>query len=711
MRSFVIRGNESFETDTIKEGLATRIDPGWRASIPWFPLLGAEHSYFNYLDWRKDLKRIRTFYEARGYYDVQITREQIQRHPEEGVVDLLIAIDEGTPVRLEGISIEGLAGVPDFEPETLVQKIPLESGAIFTEEDYTTSKDRLRKRLERAGYPYVELDGRATVRPEQQTAHVHFVVDPGPKASIGDVHIRGLDTIPESYVRRAIDLEKGQPYSSRALQDAQQDVYGLDVFSFVNVVPEREAVQTREESEAGSAETPRGALPNDTSSSDADASGGGPSDRSNSKPPGPLGISTLLASAQKRAEERAKLPPTVPIAVRVKEARMWNVRVGTGFTIEKNRQDVHGQLDISSRNFFGGLRKLQFSNKAGFAWAPGVLFTTEEERERLTPEGPKRGPILKSELRFVQPWFWGGGRTNFNVVPSIERDVQREYKFWNPALRLGIDRTFFDSLTIGIGYQLSYYNFDDFDPELTETTPLGRDFQEEFRLGAFDQRISFDRRNNPLNPERGFLTEFSITEATQNPFGDFRFLKIVLSGQGYVPFTLGTKWVLATRAQFGTIYNLLPQEGRDTLRVPTTQRFYSGGKGSMRSFGNRDLTIYRESSRVGGLTQAEAAFETRFRLVSNLAGVGDFWGATFIDTATVLDGELLNDDGGAEAVEPAELFETLIPGVGVGIWWVTPVGPIRFDFAYTLPTGRFDRVFEPEGLSRFNFILSIGQSL
>jgi outer membrane protein assembly factor BamA len=701
VRTFLIEGNEAFSSRQIKSGLATQEDPGWRASISWMPLLGAEHQYFNVLDWRKDLKRITTFYSAHGYYNAQIVNEQILRNPKEGYVRLRLVIDEGKPTRTEAITIRGLDALPAAERKAVRADLPLDEGDIFTEEAYLASRELLRSRLEQRGYAYAELTGQARVNPRTRRADVEFIVDAGPKATFGEITIRGLETVPERYIRSVIDIEPGDPYSSDTLRAAQEDIYALEVFSLVSVLPAHEA--RGDDAASTGSKAPPDAEAAETRREDAiaereiDVTGEGEAEGAE-ETPSALGISNLLQSAQNEAEARARLDTRVPIVIRVKEARNWNVRVGAGLALERNRQDVHGELDITSQNFFGGLRKFQFLNTVGYAWAPGFIFTEGGARD-----SEKQGVIWTGKAEFVQPWLVGGGRTNLRLTPSVERDIQIGYKLWNPSARIGVDRTFGDHITAGVGYRVSYYNFDDVDPDLLQDNPLGQDFQPEFLLEYFEQSLSLDYRNNPLNPTRGWLGTLNLQQAA--PYlvgGEFSFFRATLGAHGYIPFHLGTKWVLALRSRFGFIYNLegsSSEQGEvNTQRVPTTSRFDSGGRGSMRSFGRDALSIYKGAVPVGGMTQAEFGVEPRFRLVENLLGVGDLWGAVFADAASVQEGEFLTASAASESLEidsvsARELFGSLLYGVGAGIWWVTPIGPVRIDFAYTVSDYASDRRF------------------
>ncbi|RVU44046.1 hypothetical protein EA187_10855 [Lujinxingia sediminis] len=748
-----LRGVEQVSESELRDGLATREDPGWRAAVPWLPLIGAERQYFNQFSWQRDRERIETFYQRRGYFGASIVSESIIENPQESTISVRVTIDEGEPTRIERIELEGLDASSELSRDALLKELPLNQGAIFTQDDYLTTRDALGRRLREAGYAYAAVSGRAFVDPESQKADVFFFIDAGPRSRFGEVHIFGLEDVEERYVREAITLEPGERYDPQRLNETQEDVYELGVFGLVTVLPAHEAREfTLEEADdrdrledlleesnipddsdpqAGVDARPRpgvdaaiapgddGAANREDASQSSETSEDSPRERA-------LGVSTLLESAQLEAERRSRLDPEVPVVVRLKEAKKYNLRVGAGLAVESARQDVRGLLNWSARNFLGGLRRLDHFNAAGYAWAPGLIPSADLVN---------RGAILSSELRFSQPQFIER-RTNLRLIASVERDVREGFSVWNPALRVGLDRPIFRKLRLEASYNVAYYNYFNVEESLVDvsTTTLGLDFQTEFLLEYLEQSLILDMRNDVLDPTSGALVALTVQEAGGFAVGgEFDFIKPVLSAEGYVPFDLLGRSVLAMRTRLGSVYNI----GRDT-GVPIQNRLYSGGTDGMRSFGRQRLSLYTPSGEavpVGGLTQFEWSVEPRVRLVPNLFSIGDVWGAIFVDAATILRGQLefdtaANDQG---TVSFSQLAPSLLYGLGTGVWWNTPVGPVRLDFAYTLSDTsqdpRFRRCADPstqgteacvfvpqdddaiqELLVGYGFYLSIGHS-
>lgn len=96
-------------------------------------------------------------------------------------------------------------------------------------------------------------------------------------------------------------------------------------------------------------------------------------------------------------------------------------------------------------------------------------------------------------------------------------------------------------------------------------------------------------------------------------------------------------------------------------KVPPDLRFFAGGDGSVRGYGYQKISPEDSRGKLTGASKlAVGSIEYNYNFT------GNWWGATFIDS-----GEAVNDIKNSD-------FKT---GAGVGIRWVSPVGPIKFDLA------------------------------
>jgi len=175
--------------------------------------------------------------------------------------------------------------------------------------------------------------------------------------------------------------------------------------------------------------------------------------------------------------------------------------------------------------------------------------------------------------------------------------------------------------------------------------------------------------------------------------GQTDYVKGSLAGQAYFPYHLLVPQVLAFRAHIASIYNV----GRAT-GIPIPEKLYAGGVDSMRSFGRQQISYYTQVGEplpIGAQSQLDGAIESRTRLNRDALGVGALWMSLFVDAASVARGQIMFDTAANDlgVVSVADLANTLLYGAGVGFYWLTPIGPVRADFAYTLSNYENDERF------------------
>lgn len=125
---------------------------------------------------------------------------------------------------------------------------------------------------------------------------------------------------------------------------------------------------------------------------------------------------------------------------------------------------------------------------------------------------------------------------------------------------------------------------------------------------------------------------------------------------GYLP--LGDNWYGQARLELGQVF--LPSG----VVVPDSKRFRAGGDESIRGYSFRSLGPDVNGAVGGGLSLATASIEVARPILPSLPSV---WGAVFLDAGNA-----------------ADSFGKLKPvyGLGAGVRWRSPVGPLRLDMAY-----------------------------
>src|SRR5205814_9471052 len=106
---------------------------------------------------------------------------------------------------------------------------------------------------------------------------------------------------------------------------------------------------------------------------------------------------------------------------------------------------------------------------------------------------------------------------------------------------------------------------------------------------------------------------------------------------------------------------------RPSAQVPGTQMFRTGGDTTVRGYGYRDIGVALPGGQVGpGRYEAVGSVEWQ-RPIKRDGLVTKFESVLFVDTGAVAD-------------RPGRL--RLSTGVGTGVRWKSPVGPLQADVAY-----------------------------
>ena len=199
-----------------------------------------------------------------------------------------------------------------------------------------------------------------------------------------------------------------------------------------------------------------------------------------------------------------------------------------------------------------------------------------------------------------------------------------------------------------------------------------------YGLLSVPAKLDWDFSNDLLDPTRGGRLHL-MTAPTWDTLGVGRsFLKSRLDHSRYLPIT--DNLVLALRGALGSIVGT----GRDDL--PADERFYAGGGGSVRGIAYQTAgELDDDDDPLGGASLIELSAELRYRFTENLGAV------LFIDGGAAFDNAYPDFD------------EPLRWGVGPGLRYFTPIGPLRLDIG--VPLNARDGVDDA-----FQFYISIGQA-
>ncbi|MGH7589698.1 MAG: outer membrane protein assembly factor BamA [Gemmatimonadota bacterium] len=350
---------------------------------------------------------------------------------------------------------------------------------------------------------------------------------------------------------------------------------------------------------------------------------------------------------------------TVDVVVTVVPSPTQIVRVGLGYGTEDLLRVSGSWLD---RNFLGGSRQLEVAG----------LYSGLERRAATSYRQPTfLVPDLDSSLtgflrfdtenNYTVERLGASGRLGYRVSRRIQTSAS-----------LTVERDEFSNFDEGVLI-----------PE------LGRDFLNPSRLMNMDLRAFYDGTDSLFMPSRGFRADLAYQVGLPVASFDYGYHKIAVLFATYREIREG--WVVAAKVLPGAISTFGGVQGR----VPLFQRLFAGGATSVRGYERRQLGPKddpaargqeRDPEPIGGNALFETSLELRFPIR------GGFRGAAFVDAGNVW----------AEAGDLALGDLRYTPGIGVR--YVTPIGPIRLDAA------RRTSGEEEEFLPRWVFHISIGNA-
>ncbi len=322
-------------------------------------------------------------------------------------------------------------------------------------------------------------------------------------------------------------------------------------------------------------------------------------------------------------DSRGSAEEKMNLEVKVEEAPTGALSLGIGYSSIEN---VVGQASISDRNLFGlgyhGILKFKLGSET-------------------------------SDLRFsfTDPYFLG-----YNFAAGIDLYHENHefdtysYGIVGGGLRFGKELT--ETLRTDATYKLEKVKVYDV---TIDASRFIKEQEGEKTTSALSLSLSMDTRNDYYNPTKGARHSLSLTNAGGILGGDNYFIKGVADTSWFFPLPLKT--VLNLRGRVGFVE---PYGGR---KVPIYEKFYVGGLHTLRGFeygmaGPFDANKEPLGSKKMVSFQSELIFP-----ISREIGLK---GAVFWDVGKGFD-----------------KFKDITPlktGVGVGIRWFSPFGPIHLDF-------------------------------
>ncbi len=513
-------------------------------------------------------------------------------------------------------------GVVMGDLAALRKRLTLRAGAPYSAQKAADDRAEIVAWYRDRGWTSAGVDTRVATTTDRAFADVTQLVREGPREFFGKTIVRGNAGTDTSRLLLPVRWHEGDPFSETKVLDAQRDISRTGAFQKVDARP---------------------GLPDPST------------------------------------PERNVLLDVVP-------GRPLSLVYGFGYQYdaETGDQSPYVLLGIAHNNLFGTLRSLSLETRYAPETNQGRIFLNYRDPYFFGPEVPviasvfyAHEPIQKIDVR-----RWGGFVETTRQVTTTVR--------------------------VGLRYEIQRIDTGHADPlELATIEPFNRDIAEQTIGGT----LLYDTRDEIIDPHRGVFFSAYAKQAFPSSLlnADARYVKAFGQLSGFVPVPGG---VLAGSAHAGKAW--VPggcavdgESAASASCVPIAERFFAGGRTSNRGFGYAVEGISRETVDysvievpvspgeegkgtcrgidpegganfncdfgprvVGGSSTAGFSVEWRFRIA------GDFGAQLFYDASQVWgDGSFHLGFEGDRGLRQT---------VGFGVRYLTPVGPLRFEFGRVL---------------------------
>ena len=226
-------GNRTFSTDELSARVLTTASSFSRRH---FRFIGARRCYPS-TGLAPDVAALKQYYQNNGFYDTTV--DTVVTKASATAVDITFRINEGAPIRLDTLRIEGLDQVDDTA--SILKNLQLRVGGRFGRDLFTADIDSILTRLRNAGYPRANYYRSYSVNTKEHRATIGLQVVPGPLAHFGAIDVTSVGAaspkgeIDSNVVRGLIGIRTGQRYSARALAEGTRNLYNLGVYRHVGL--------------------------------------------------------------------------------------------------------------------------------------------------------------------------------------------------------------------------------------------------------------------------------------------------------------------------------------------------------------------------------------------------------------------------------------------------------------------------------------------
>jgi len=646
-------GTKEFDKDTLKKAMR---DVGLTEGRPYDKALADRAE--------QELKRQ---YIGKSLYGAEVvtTVTPIERNR----VNLTFTVTEGEPAKIKDIRI---VGAKAFSESTLKGLFDQDTGgwlSWYTKSDrYSRAKlnadlETLRSYYLSRGYLEFKIDStQVAISPDKQDITITINVTEGQSYVVSGVKIEGNYLDRDDEFKSLITIRPGEPYNADKVAETTKaftDHFGNFGFAFARVeaVPEidrennRVAVVLKAEPSrrayvrrinvSGNNRTRDEVIRREFRQYEASWYDGDKIKLSRDR----VDRLGYFTEVNVETQEVSGSPDQVDLVINVVEKPTGSLQLGAGFS---SAEKVSLSFSIKQENVFGSGNYLGVDVNTS-KYNRTLVFSTTDPY--FTQDGISR--TLDLYYRTSKPYQEQGG--NYELVTA------------GTSVRFGVPFSETDTVFFGGGVEQTKIKAG------TNIPAAYLAYADTYGATSFSVPLTLgwsrDDRDSALAPNSG---RYQRLNSEWSVAGDARYVRGNYQVQQYVPLNKQFTMAFNGELAWGTGLNGRP--------FPVFKNYYSGGLGSVRGFdqgtlGPRDVT----GASLGGSKKVtlNAEFIAPFPGAGNDRTLRVF---TFVDAGNVY--------GDNDKVELSELRAS----AGLGLSWISPLGPLRIAFAQPVRKFAGDRI-------------------
>ncbi|HEY8024500.1 MAG TPA: outer membrane protein assembly factor BamA [Burkholderiaceae bacterium] len=618
-------------------------------------------------------------YLSHGLYGVQITTTvtPIERNR----VNIAFAIDEGDAAHIRQIKF---VGNKVFSDSDLLKNIKLSTPGWFTwyskSDQYSKQKlsgdiETLKSYYLDRGYLEMQIEStQVAISTDKKDIYITINISEGEKYTVSDIKLEGEMLGRDQELANLMLLKKGEVYSGQKLTDSTKRIserMGNFGYAFANVNANPEINREKKEvaftilvdpgkrvyvhriNVSGNTRTRDEVIRREFRQYESSWYDSEKIKRSRDR----VDRLGYFKEVTVETPEVVGSSDQVDVNLAVTERPTGNLTLGAGYSqYEKFTINAGIQQD----NAFGSGDSIGVQVNTSALNRAIVLSHTDPY---VTEDGISRTVDLY--LRTTRPPLTNNGDFNVRTLGS--------------KVTFGVPFTEFDRVFFGVGVERTKVQTFKNTPGYNDSPLLYQEYVDQFGDGREADTTSFpltvswarDSRDSVLTPTRG---QFQRANFEIAPVGTLRYYRAVYQNQYYRPIASWITLALNGEFDYGRGLNGKP--------FPVFKNFYAGGIGSVRGYLTSTLgPVDVNGDPLGGASRVILNGELHFPFPGASKDAGLQW-FTFFDGGNVF--------ADREKIEVKQLRYS----AGLGISWISPVGPLKLSYAEPLnaqPTDQKER--------------------